>query len=245
MSTVITTENWDGVTAPSATITGWTVDSGWATETSVYQSSPNGIDCTPSGYKFLTYNTLDGNSGNVKATAKCYLDDSSSGDTAFAVAIRGSSDPLSSSNSFYALEAESDRSFAGTWKTRILKQISGTQTAIVSLTGLTSALPDAGWYQLTLAAYGSDFTATLVRLADGYFLQTDGTWAATAAQCLTATDSSITGQGYSGCYANGIGLNFNAVYTDDFSLSTTDAPTNQVLPRPLIVPVPFDLSRFW
>ena len=84
------------------------------------------------------------------------------------------------------------------------------------LTGF--ALGTSAWYQLTLNCNGSNLTVVVQRLSDGYYLNSSGAWQAAAAVAITATDSSITGQGYGGLRIfDPAGL--SQVFSDDFSFT--------------------------
>jgi hypothetical protein len=54
------------------------------------------------------------------------------------------------------------------------------------------------WYGVGLNCTGSTINVTLQRRSDSFYLQTDGSWAASSANALSVTDSSVSGAGYLG-----------------------------------------------
>ena len=172
---------------------------------------------TGATYKFLTWQTPDGNSGNVSATAWFWFDNSFGFGTPprFGVCFRGSASTLNNtSTDFYAAEVSANDYSIGAWSITLYKVSSGTWTTIGGLSGMTSNV-SAGWFGLTPSGNGSTISASLVRGSDGYYLNSSGSWVSGARNCLSVTDSAYSGSGYSGIYSK---VGANVLYTDDFAL---------------------------
>jgi hypothetical protein len=210
-------QNWDGVSAGSIP-SGWTVDSP-ATTTSTLSggitptSSPNVLEVAGAGAnttRFGTYGTLDGTSGNVTVSAYFAVTQFNHTSAGGVTARVSSSAPVLSSSTFYWAELDF---FNG--QLNLIKVVSGTQTSLGSVA--TSALAVDTWYLVSLQPNSSTISVSVQRRADGYYLNSSGNFQSTVATAISVSDSSISGQGYSGvtlAQKNGF------IYTDDWSLAT-------------------------
>lgn len=218
----IVTENFDGVTAPSASISGWTVGANIVTSTTVKVSGANSLaNVTSTGSNttyFATWNTPDGTSGNVKAVVKAYLTVISA-DSSVALTVRASSSTLTTSDTYYAaiFKQREIGSGSGRFVVEIEKVVAGVRTLLANKTVLISAV--GGWYQIEFEANGTALAMNLIRTTDGNYLNSSGSFTATVANCLTATDSSITGAGYAGIYFFQASGTASPVYADDYELN--------------------------
>ena len=77
------------------------------------------------------------------------------------------------------------------------------------------------WYRVVLTCNNAQISGALQRLNDGYWLSAGGLFVPSQTTALTATDSSISGQGYAGVWL--IPDTANLSFTDDFLLETVDA----------------------
>jgi hypothetical protein len=97
---------------------------------------------------------------------------------------------------------------------------SGGQTALVILA--VSAISLNLWYQVAITLNVSAITITLQRLSDGYYCNSSGNFISSVTTAISATDSAVTGSGYSGWAAVTGGS--SAVYGDDWYLIGLSAP---------------------
>lgn len=235
----ITSQNWDGVTAPSIVVAGWTINASFQTETSQFVSSPNGlyVPMAFDGYKFATWQTQDGNSGDVAASTRVRLANDDRRNTG-AVCIRGSASTLDSTTTtqYEALLFNDDYSGAGFY-VHLIKSIAGVRTTLGTVNGLAADIIDI-WCRVILTAVGTNLSVQVIRSTDGYYLNSAAVWGAASAYAIVATDSSITGQGYSGLYARAQGPGTNhgsTTYFDDFLLETATAGANFPRPQPQVI----------
>ena len=214
----IATQNFDGVTAP-ALPSGWTFDARMQTSTSYSTSSPNALELvatTSATYGFATFNTLDGNWGNVVVQCNLLYDPlpGLTGDAIAGVVARASATPIvTTSGSFYLAVLD----FVGA-QVRLYSYVSGTATAIATL-NVSGGFTATAWYALSMALNGSQITVSVQRLSDGFWINGSGVWSASVAGAIAVTDSSIpAASGYSG-----IAFQSNQVaqnpYADDWSLT--------------------------
>jgi hypothetical protein len=231
----IATQNWDGVVAP-AIPAGWTVDSPIVTTTQTGgvagitpTSSPNMLALLASGtnsHYFATYGTTDGNGGNVIVQAN-FNSPSVTNNHTWGLTARGSASALNvTSTTFYWLQFSAFRAEA-----ILYKMISGAQTQIAILSGITIVVPD--WYTVYLACNGSTISGSVQRASDGYWLAGSGSWTAGSGPALFAPDTSITGSGYSGLTLQ---ARSDDAVSDDWALSAAAPPSS--IPVPLIVRIP-------
>jgi hypothetical protein len=239
----IATQDWDGVTAPALPSSGWTFSSNLDTSTAVTgitpTSSPNMLALTATGSQpqFATYNTQDGNSGNVVVQANFNTSAINSAFTAQAglVARAGSTTLDTSSTTWCAGYLDFDQG-----KAALEQYVSGTHTALGTLT-ISGAIAADTWYTLELVAAGSTVSLIIVR-ADGYYLGSNGQWQApgTPTACISGT-TTISGQGYSGLY---LLATTGVVYSDDWSLSAAAVPPS-VRPPVLVAYYPYQYYPAW
>jgi len=228
----IATQNFDGVTAP-ALPTGWTFDARMVTSTNFFTSSPNALELvatTSTTYGFATYNTVDGAGGNVMVACNLLYDPipGLTGDAIAGVVARASATPIvTASGNFYLGYID----FVG-WVVRVFAYVGGTGTALKTL-AVAGGFTANAWYALTMTVNGTQIGVSVQRLADGYWISGSGIWTAAVAGCISITDGSVTGAGYSGIafQSNQTGQN---AYADDWSLSaiaTTILPTTPLIAR--------------
>ena len=209
-------ENWDGVTAP-ATPTGWNVSAFIVTATSgaTPLSSPNmlSLPAGSAGSEIITYATQDGNSGNVTVQGTVQFGTGgSSGNSWGSVVARGNSATLSySSSTFYELAFSGENG-----DLEINKVVAGTSTNLASVS--ISSISTGVWYRISLTLVGASLSATAQRLSDNEWLNSSGSWAAAQATAISISDSSISGQGYTGWAASAGPA--SATFGDDWSLLT-------------------------
>ena len=196
----IATQNWDAPTPP-ATPAGWVCDSPIVTATQTGglagitpTSSPNMLGLLASGtnnHYFATYGTTDGNSGNVVVSAN-FNTPSVTNNHTWGLTARGSASALNvTSTTFYWLQFSAYRG-----EMLIYKMVSGTQTSLATLSGITISVPI--WYAVYFTLTGSTISGSVQRASDGYWLASSGSWVAGVTTALSITDTSITGSGYSG-----------------------------------------------
>jgi len=221
---IITSQNWDGVTPP-AIPSGWTVSAGLVTTSSGQTSPPNSLGSsspTFSGTTAAMWGTLDSNSGNVAVQSSLYLGADGSANR-WGLFARADKTPLSGSSMFYAL-----------WLANLASPSSPTLSISLTDHGIESALNGAtvpiggpitgGWYTAFLVISGSTLTGSLQRQSDGAWLTSNGTWGTSQANAISVLDSSLSGSGYAGVLLNGTLA--GTMYSDDFVLSTAPNPVS-------------------
>lgn len=223
-------ENFDGVTPP-ALPGGWTFAAQYttaATGTSPTPvSAPNVLSCTTAVANtqyFATFNTQDGNSGNVVEAASFYMPAAST-TMRFGLLARGSATPLNNtSTNFYRALLEFDNA-------ELLLQLvqSGTASTFQTVVaGITSGL----WYTLYFTLSGTSLSAALQRVADGQWY-VPGSWQSSYGILASASDGTLSGQGYSGITTASNGSGGQTGYIDSWSLVAGGA---SVLCPPVVVP---------
>ncbi len=236
-SASVHTESFGGVTPP-ALPSDWTWDSSanWKTTASPPSGSISASNALTTaviiGGAYAGWNTLDGHGGNVTVSASFSSQSITSGSGAFVqgwVLARWSSPGATSGFSAYTAKLVFYDGATAAPAVRLTKFISGSETVLGTLALSSGAIANNHWYNIALSCYGSTLFVVVKRLTDGNYLQPDGTWGSTLAQALSATDGSITGQGYAGIVLgdNG-GGGAGDVYADDFSISTLPTMTIQV-----------------
>lgn len=239
---VITSQNWDSVTAP-ALPSGWTYGTGFATTTTgplPVPSSPNMLvgPGILNADQVAFFNTSDSVNGDVIVTAKFAMQGSGAGGTPSArgsVCARGTNLNNAGTRTAYIAELDFLNNTA-----KLISVVSGTAATIVTFSAAFYGAygPGATWFTLRLQCDGSAL-AVSIQTDGGQWLQPNGTWGATPLNCITATDGSVTGAGKAGLIlydANSETYSYN-VYTDDFLFESLDNPS--VASRPRAVPAPY------
>jgi hypothetical protein len=230
-SGAIATQNWDGVTAP-ALPSGWTYGSGLSTTSTFFASivptsSPNALVTGVGGaLQFATYGTLDGAGGNVSVSAN-FNETTAANAARFGVFLRSNANPtVSTTSTFYSLEVQLT---PGGNTLSLFKTVLGSYATIAGVNLTSWNVP--GWYQLTLTASGTSLTGTVQRLLDGFYLNSSGLFTATVATAITATDTQISGTGYSGVFISNNGPPGNNIYTytDDWVLAPAGGAVSSTL----------------
>jgi hypothetical protein len=230
----IATQNWDGVTPP-AIPGGWNVSGTFTTVAPgsiTPVSSPNVLEFSPSTNSsyFATYGTADGNSGNVIVSAYVAIVPGAGNQCRMGVTARCSASTMNlTSTSAYLAWLDWGAQTIG-----IGKVVSGTFTSIGSLS--VASPPTSAWVWLALTLNATALQLQVQRYSDGYYLNPSGTWVSSQATCITQTDSSITGSGYSGLYVTQGSSGFSA-FSDNWELDGVSPPVP--MPRTLVVYYPF------
>jgi hypothetical protein len=188
---VIVSENFDAL-SPPALPAGWTFSSGsWITSAALSNSSPNSLRNGASGsVETATIDTSDSNSGDADLLAAVQISGVTGNDEVF-LGVRCTAS--AADGYFVALQIGASDPKGIT----IYKRISGTLTAVSSSIG-PSAFSAATWYIPEIEVIGTTLNAYCKRASDNKWLQTDGTFGGSRVACVTATDSSISGQGKAG-----------------------------------------------
>jgi hypothetical protein len=239
-------ENWDGVTAP-AIPSGWTMSS----TNLATSSTPSGVTPTSSPNVLAlasaatintwftgTYDTLDGNSGNVIVQANIAWGATITSVSQWSLFCRcgDTTANYSSSTLYYGwVNDPSGPPSIGSSGNQIgiSKIVGGTATQLINLTGLT--FTSGTWYTLFFTANGTQLSLAMQRISDGYWLNSAGSWIPSQATAVAISDSSVTGQGYAGLAAVQT-TTADLLYSDDWYLYTIPSAYP---PRPLVVPYPF------
>lgn len=215
-------QNFDGVTAPAIPSGMTTTGFGWQTTTGadgiMPTSAPNcAIVTTASGLAYtLTSSSPDSSGGDVSVSAD--VNAYSTGNPGYVgVVARGSAAVLNSFSSYYAARINYNLGLP-----EIIKVISGTLTSLDSLSSMLNTI--SGWSTPTLSISGSSLSMTVQDKATGQYYTPSGALQSSPVACLTATDSSITGSGYFGCYAQEISGPIDAFF-DNVSQAGLTAPT--------------------
>ena len=214
----VESENWDGVTAPSATITGWNIGSGLVTDATRSTSGANSLSLqsgTAATYYFATMTSDDGHNGDVIASAYVYLDTSAFGNE-ISLTIRGSATNLSTGDDYYAATFKYQTFGGSGYIVAIKKRVSGTLSTVSSLSGAANL--SGAWYKLVISALGTSLGVQVIRQSDGKYLNSSGSFVTTRSMAVTATDSSVTGAGYCGAafwFSSG---SATPMYLDDYQL---------------------------
>lgn len=195
--TTVTSENFDGVVAPALPSTLDFVGSNFVTSTTNPKSAPNELTNSTTGQKDAYTLAKDGVNGDSSIQA----------DIAFAAV--GGSDlaqfPLRSAAQSFANQYFVQ--FKGNGSVLLFWRNSATSTQIGSTVTITGGLTASAYYHLLFKAVGTTLTVTVTRYSDGDYLNSSGTWQASAANVISATDSNIAGQGYGGVSINNASAN--------------------------------------
>ncbi len=213
-------ENWDGVTAP-AIPSGWTVNSPANTKSSLAGgiapiSSINVLGVVAQGggapTRFATWGTQDTNNGDVAVSAYFNNDANTDANVWGLFARCNVSAAVRSTSTFYWWNFD-----LVNLDSRIDKVVAGSLTNLSIINVSAWTVPQ--WYLATLRLVGSNLSASIQRLSDNFYLDATGTFVSGATTCNSATDSSITGVGYSGLTLQS---RSDAAYSDNWTLETAD-----------------------
>ncbi|MDR3638794.1 MAG: hypothetical protein P4L84_33615 [Isosphaeraceae bacterium] len=234
---VITSQNWDGVTAPVLP-SGWHYDGGFATGTglAIPLSSPNLLVSVDSSESTAYYLAADSSGGQVQVSAAFTSESIKGGfglgvNTVGSVIARAANPASPTTRTCYRATIDF---FAG--QILLDKIVGGTATSLHIL-GASLIAPygymGGQWFTLQLICNGTAIAVNL-ESPDGLWLQTDGTWGASQVNCISVTDLSVSGSGYAGLVMNpGIsGESPGDVYSDNFLFESLLDPK----PQTIIVP---------
>lgn len=112
------------------------------------------------------------------------------------------------------------RFFRSTNALQLLRVVAGAETQLGSNVG---GLVDNSTYTLTLAPVGTTIACRVQRASDSFWLTSGGTWQASQVDCLSQTDSSITGDGH---VAISIRNATTVAEVDSVQAETTGAPVD-------------------
>ncbi len=206
-------ESFDGASLPA----GWTFDAGYALSTTNPASPPNCLVASQSGGNTAlsaSYNQPDGLNGNVTVHASVRFD---------GVGPQASARVMTRGANLHPFDTGAPTcylaflSMGGVDPVRglALMKCMGAPTCTLLGPVISSSHFAAGqYYRIGLSCMGTAVSVSVQRLADGLWLQPDGSWAAGQTAALTATDSSIAGTGQVGVgyyQSNGGAIRF-----DDF-----------------------------
>lgn len=221
---IIHAENFDGSSSlpvgwQDSTGSTYSISTGYGGVTPT--SSPNLLLATAGSTAFFSWTTLDGDGGDVEMSANLAGVAASGAPGEMGVTARGQF----SGGNFNAYLGWLDR---GGTTVGISLWDSGTE---VGLASLVVSAPIGTWTRAYLKAVGTSLSLYVQDHASGQWLATSGAaWQAAQVACLTATDSTISGQGYSGLYVRpGLGVSFYGLF-DDTELDTATGPA----PVPLV-----------
>lgn len=236
----ITSQDWDGVSAPSLP-SGWTYDSGFATSTAASVSPPNALTVGSTGPLYAYYATPDGNGGNVRVKASFTIDQLQPTTGVYTyVFARGADIGTPGGRSLYyaGIDFELGVVFLGR-----LHPGGGDILDVLSAPFIGPyAAPLGTWFAVQLVALGSSLAVNIQDLSGGLWLQPSGTWGVTQADCLTASDTALTGEGYGGVMLHNVGDPSLSPYSDDFLFETIDNPATAAR-RPAVVVRPGHVFR--
>lgn len=112
---------------------------------------------------------------------------------------------------------------AGTVKMQ--RSVGSTDTAIGSVITASGGFTIGAAYTFTFAVNGSALRARVQRASDSFYLQTNGTWAATAVDCCTGTDTGIAaGSAQYGVYSYAYNANGTASGVSHTGFNAIAAP---------------------
>ena len=204
-------ENFEAAT--SLTGVGWAGDTGFAAIDTT--SALNGVRCVKavvdaSAAHWAYYNTIDAAGGDATASTVFKI----VGSMITAVFTRGSGAAFTAGTYYGFQSGAGEGPVTALTLTRV---VGGTTTVLGSVTVAGGLTPNAA-YTATVSAVGTAIKARMQRSSDGFYLQAGGTFAATAVDCMAATDATITGPGKSGVFWYNTGG--NAMFFDDFTVVT-------------------------
>lgn len=104
---------------------------------------------------------------------------------------------------------------------KISKIIAGAETVLATL-AMVDTFASATWYRLGFWVVSTSLGVYIYRLSDGYALNTSGSFTAVDTNCLTVTDSTLTGSGYYGVVAKQSAIN-RLMYSDEFYLTSNQS----------------------
>lgn len=215
----ITTQNWDGVTAPSVAITGWNVNSGIVTSTTNDVSSPNSLALETGAASttwYATYTTADGHGGDVRASSRFTLTEDGR-DSAFSLTLRASSStPSTGSGTYYGCEVKDVDFSSSGWTVKLYKRVSGTRTDLATVSS-TETIAGIGC-KLIFSVVSTRLCCEVIRQSDGKYLNSSGVFATGRVACATTTDTSISGAGYAGVSFFQQSTITSPTYSDNYTL---------------------------
>lgn len=193
--TTITTQNFDGVTAP-AIPTGWTVtDSNVVTSTTQFNSSPNSLHNTANNAsKNAYYSTADTYGGDVQVTVSVKFTGTGINTVNNGVRLIAR-DKLTGSSFFVDNYNVNINPAIGV---QLFKDVSSTLTQIGSTVGSSATFGASIWYTVQFTLQGTSLKAQIQRASDSKYLTSAAAWQSGQAYCINTTDSSVTGAGYMG-----------------------------------------------
>lgn len=198
-------------------------DGAFVVGTTVAHGGTQALRSTTAGSVATIYRNLakDGQSGNVVFEAWVYLEGATGDAEVLAIARMQTLAAWGSADCYYVDLRVSTS--AGNRGVQLEKRVTGTGTVISSgRVGTGTDFVRQAWYKLKVSCSGSTIKGYAQRASDSNWLKSDGTWQATEIEFASVTDTSITGEGYTGILQiqdAGSG----AVDTDDWSL--TAAPS--------------------
>lgn len=215
-------QNWDGTTPP-AVDSAWNVAAVYTTTASplggiVPISTPNVLWHLGSDNldHYATWNTLDGVGGDVVVQA--YFNALGiTTHTVMGVTARANASPIvGASSTFYRAYID-----LAAGSGNIDAVVGGTVNNLVSLTA--SVLVQSDWYLMIFALVGNSLEFSVQRMSDGYWLAPSDVFQSAAAVFLSVTDSSISGQGYSGIYSV---QHSSSIYSDNWQISASSTASS-------------------
>lgn len=207
MGSIILTQNFDG----SGSLPGapWSFDAGWAIDSILFNSSPNSVNNTTASLQFIKYANQDGLSGQTGL------------DLAFFMASN-----LNSPQAIVAARSTANNNVNNCYEVVITptaailqRRVGGASQALTTYVTGAQSRPWTGfgaWYIVKIECEGSTIRGRLIRVSDGFYLNTSGSFQSGATYFATATDTTYTGQGYYVMAATMTGA--NQVNIDDINI---------------------------
>ena len=231
MPTPVDVQNFDSLTAPTSTVPGWTIASGYQVTNlgAGARTSANALRMSTSGsVNICSENTADTNTGKTSFSFAVRVNGTQAGASGTYVipTFRVIANPTSyASIDCFLLEfVFSGTGAAGT--VGLYRRVSNGQTlvgAILSVTyDATNGILFNTWYDVKIVADDPDSTATVISVQiqrpNGDYLTTSSTWSAAQANCMTrSTNAYLTLKANS---TAGILLSYNTGATNvDFDSS--------------------------
>lgn len=214
---IVTQEAFDGVTAPSMP-SGWVADNNFVTETTTFNSSPNGVTTTHALTTDVAFwNTSDdGNGGNAQASAFFHFTDDIAGGLAGYVFCRMTTPPTSLGGSVHlagmtSYAAVIDISGSGFQLYRIVAGVAST------ISSLRSYIFTPGEeFILYCRCVGSTIILRVQRLSDSKWLDSSSNWQSSLQDAITVTNTAITGAGKAGIGMFRQTIALDIMFADDF-----------------------------
>jgi len=226
MST-ITSEPFDSVTAP-AFPSGWIFDSNVVTETTSFNSSPNGIRTSASNSEDVAYfNTTDGNNGYAKASAWFGLG-ASVGGLSGRVFCRMTVPPTNAGGHYHLAGMTSYGAIVdfSSGIARLFRVAAGTVTNLGTSVSTGLATPGDACL-LYCITDGSTITMRLQRMSDSKWLDSAGTYQVGVQDARVVTNTVITGAGFAGISMFQQNAANDKIYADDFLFETVPQPVTR------------------